>query len=280
MTSSYMPSKEEVAAFYDNAIPMINRVVGGNVHVGYWTSAEDRSSIQKATDRLTDMVVERLAVTPGQRVLDVGCGLGGPAIRLAKAADVRVVGIATSPKLVAAATDAACNAEMADQVTFEVLDAEDLTYADSSFDAVMAIESLVHMTDKRRVFRNVSRVLRPGGMFVLTDRVEKTSPTEKEREIIESYRRFAMQSPIMRLDEYMRSLIEARLLPMEYQDITAATLRHHIHMMEAIDQHSAELSKLFDPEMLSRCKSVLTDCFGAGLPTNMLLAAKLAEPRE
>jgi ubiquinone/menaquinone biosynthesis C-methylase UbiE len=274
VTTSYVPSKEEVAAFYDAAIPMITRLVGVNVHVGYWASAEDPSSVQEATDRLTDMMAERLRVSPGGRVLDVGCGLGAPAIRLAGSAGVDVVGIATSPKLVERATMMAKDAGLADRVTFEVADAAELPYSDSSFDAVLAIESIVHMPDRPAVFRQIARVLRPGGRLVLTDCVEKVAPTDRQREIVENYRRFTLNSPFLRLDEYLRTLAEAGLLPMEYLDITTETARHQLHMMAAIERQQAELSETYGPDMLTTYKSVFEECLEAGVPRYMLVTAE------
>ncbi|MEU0271447.1 class I SAM-dependent methyltransferase [Streptomyces sp. NPDC006307] len=102
MTSVEVFSKEQVAAFYDN-ISMIAALSGPNVHVGYWENDEDSSPLGEATDRMTDLVIARLGVSPGDRVLDIGCGLGAPAIRLAKAMDVQVTAIATSPALISEA---------------------------------------------------------------------------------------------------------------------------------------------------------------------------------
>ncbi|NUT48069.1 MAG: class I SAM-dependent methyltransferase, partial [Saccharothrix sp.] len=84
MTAGYVPSSVEVVAFYDNALPLIARLAGDNVHNGYWYSREDTSTLHEAMDNLTDVVIGRLGVTAGDRVLDVGCGLGAPAMRLAR----------------------------------------------------------------------------------------------------------------------------------------------------------------------------------------------------
>jgi ubiquinone/menaquinone biosynthesis C-methylase UbiE len=220
------------------------------------------------------MMAERLRVSPGGRVLDVGCGLGAPAIRLAGSAGVDVVGIATSPKLVERATMMAKDAGLADRVTFEVADAAELPYSDSSFDAVLAIESIVHMPDRPAVFRQIARVLRPGGRLVLTDCVEKVAPTDRQREIVENYRRFTLNSPFLRLDEYLRTLAEAGLLPMEYLDITTETARHQLHMMAAIERQQAELSETYGPDMLTTYKSVFEECLEAGVPRYMLVTAE------
>jgi cyclopropane fatty-acyl-phospholipid synthase-like methyltransferase len=222
----YVPEKKAVADFYDNAIPMFSRL-DTNVHVGYWDSPDDMSTLQEATNRMTDVVAGLLGAQPGDRILDVGCGLGAPAIRIAQSVDVEIVGIATSPKLINEANKAAVVAGVSDRVTFEVVDAEEMPYATSSFDSVIAIESLVHMSDRPRVFRNLSHVLRPGGKLVLTDRIEIAAPTPREREVVDNYRKLAFQSPFMKLGDYVAAMIEAGLMPLEFRDITVETSRHH-----------------------------------------------------
>ncbi|MEU5976089.1 class I SAM-dependent methyltransferase [Streptomyces sp. NPDC047315] len=70
--------------------------VDGNIHVGYWDDPADGGSLDQATDRLTDLVAGRLAAVPGQHLLDVGCGTGRPALRIARATGARVSGVSTS----------------------------------------------------------------------------------------------------------------------------------------------------------------------------------------
>ncbi len=269
----YVPEKKAVADFYDNAIPMFSRI-DTNVHVGYWDSPADESTLQEATVRMTDVVAELLKAQPGDRILDVGCGLGAPAIRIAQSVDVEIVGIATSPKLIAEANKAAVVAGVSDRVMFETVDAEDMPYPASSFDSVIAIESLVHMSDRPRVFKNISHVLRPGGKLVLTDRIEIAEPTSHERTVVDNYRKLAFQSPFMRLDDYVAALISAGLLPLEFRDITAETSRHQIHTIESLNRQAEELHEVYDAAVMEQCKLVFQACFNAGLPTNMLMVAR------
>ncbi|MFE0425678.1 SAM-dependent methyltransferase [Streptomyces sp. NPDC058953] len=91
-----------VGQLYDRNAEIVDGAAAGNVHFGYWHDETDRSSLQEATDRLTDLVADRLAIAPGQRLLDVGCGTGRPALRVA-ARGAHVTGVAISHQEIARA---------------------------------------------------------------------------------------------------------------------------------------------------------------------------------
>ena len=58
---------------------------------------------------------------------------------------------------------------MVKQLDFQLVNAMDMPFADETFDAVWALESLFHMPDRLQVLGEIARVLRPGGRLVLTD---------------------------------------------------------------------------------------------------------------
>ncbi|WP_137390600.1 class I SAM-dependent methyltransferase [Rhodoligotrophos defluvii] len=105
---------------------------------------------------LAGAVLEWLAAQPGERILDLGCGDGVLTAAL-KAAGADVVGVDSSPEMVAAAR--------ARGVDARVMDGEGLTFV-SAFDAVFSNAALHWMTRPERVLDGIARALKPGGRFV------------------------------------------------------------------------------------------------------------------
>lgn len=172
-----VPVPEEVGRLYDEFLgagPMEFQ----NLHFGYWES--DDEPFTTATDRLSDMVIARLGVGSGERVLDVGCGVGAPALRLSRITGAQVLGISVSRRQVARATEAAEAEGAADRVSFAHADATALPFEPESFDAVLALESMIHMPDRGQVLAQIARVLRPGGRLVLTDFFQRSPMTEQD----------------------------------------------------------------------------------------------------
>jgi cyclopropane fatty-acyl-phospholipid synthase-like methyltransferase len=204
-----------------------------NLHFGYWHDDGDTSSVEEATDRLTDILVGKLALRPGARVLDVGCGVGKPAVRLARATGATVVGITISQRQVDDANARARAEGLGDRVTFQRADAMDMPFEDGSFDAVFALESIIHM-DRRRAIVEMARVLRPGGPIVLTDLIERAAPGAPPAESPMAQLFPASDAPpLPRIDDY-RALVRPTDLEIdELVDITAHTLPYTLARMGA-----------------------------------------------
>jgi cyclopropane fatty-acyl-phospholipid synthase-like methyltransferase len=183
MTRSITISAKRVGRFYDLMGQFLDGVYGDNIHYGYWDDDSEAATLLEAQQRLNDLLGAKLAVSPGQRVLDVGCGTGGPALRVAHTTGAKVVGITISQWQVEQATTRSVEAGLGEQVRFEHADACELPFADCSFDGALSLETLVHIGDKARALREVFRVLRAGGHLVLSD-LTRTSPmTEEQRAI-------------------------------------------------------------------------------------------------
>ncbi|KAJ5634335.1 methyltransferase domain-containing protein [Penicillium herquei] len=172
-------SSATVAALYDQLSGALMTILGGSIHFGYWDNAADERGIEAATDRMTTLVADRLAITsPKQRILDVGCGTGKPAMQIALTHNCHVTGITNSNRQVEIAQSQVPNSTEPGKLYFQLEDAEDLKFPDGSFDGAVAIESLIHMGDKRAAIAQIARVLRPGSRFVIADVFIDDGPIE------------------------------------------------------------------------------------------------------
>ena len=112
---------------------------------------------------------DQLGWRPGVRVLDVGCGLGGPARYLARHRGARVTGVDLTPGSVEVARELTSRCGLAEVVDFQVGNALELPIPDGSVDAVCLLHVGMTIEDKPRLFAEVRRVVRPGGWFAIYD---------------------------------------------------------------------------------------------------------------
>lgn len=82
-----MSGVDDVTSFYEGLGQVLNAAWGENLHYGYWEDDTDDSTVEVATARLTDLLVTLLDPAPGAKVLDIGCGVGKPALQLVATRD-------------------------------------------------------------------------------------------------------------------------------------------------------------------------------------------------
>jgi cyclopropane fatty-acyl-phospholipid synthase-like methyltransferase len=173
MTRQHDTDPDEVGRLYDQFTDVWAQALGGNVHLGVWPEDGTVASPGEAADLLTDLVADRLALRPGDRVLDVGCGNGHPALRIAARHAVHVTGITVSRHQLRqarqAADRAARDAGERWSARFLFADAMRPPFPAASFDAAFADESLLHMPDRATVLGRLHQAVRPGGRLAVAD---------------------------------------------------------------------------------------------------------------
>jgi cyclopropane fatty-acyl-phospholipid synthase-like methyltransferase len=113
---------------------------------------------------------EWLELRSGSRLLDVGCGSGGPALRLAESTGASVVGVDVLDESIAQATRLAEERRLADRARFVKVDAEGpLPFADGSFDTVISIDAMCHLPHRLETLREWHRATAPGARILFTD---------------------------------------------------------------------------------------------------------------
>jgi len=133
-------------------------------HAVMWGSAPFEN-IAHLIEDMHVALVERLAPVAGEHWLDLGCGVGDVAFHAARAG-ATVTGSDLSPTLIETARRRA--EEYGLDLTLEIADAQNLPYADASFDVVSSSVGVIFAPDHERVATELARVCRPGGRVGLT----------------------------------------------------------------------------------------------------------------
>lgn len=117
----------------------------------------------------TKEVLDRLALRPGSQVLDIGCGIGGPARFAASAYGVRVCGIDLTADYVEIGQTLSQWVGLAEQVSLRQASATSLPFTQGTFDAAYMLHVGMNIAEKEALAREAARVLKPGCLFAIFD---------------------------------------------------------------------------------------------------------------
>jgi 2-polyprenyl-3-methyl-5-hydroxy-6-metoxy-1,4-benzoquinol methylase len=122
-----------------------------------------------------DRFLEWLDLSSGKTLLDVACGAGGPALRIAAATGCSVIGIDVHEQAVTTASLLAIQLGLVERAEFRVADAtRSLPFSDATFDAITCIDAINHFPDRAYVIADWARLLKPGGRLLFTDPITVT----------------------------------------------------------------------------------------------------------
>lgn len=162
---------QEVAQYYDQTENHfrihweLEKTLG--LHYGIWD--ENTKTLSEAIINTNKRLMDLGNILPEHHVLDAGCGIGGSSIYLAREKGCKVTGITISEKQAKTATDRAGKSGLNTKVKFVPCDYCNTSFPDHHFDAVWCIESMQTASDKALFFKEMFRVLKPGGKIFIAD---------------------------------------------------------------------------------------------------------------
>ncbi len=114
-------------------------------------------------------LADTLTVKPQDHLVDIGCGIGGPARYLAQRFQCRISGIDITPSYVEAGNRLSALVGMGERVRIELGDGQRLPYADGQFDGGYSQHVTMNVPDRSKFYAEAFRVLKPGAFFALTE---------------------------------------------------------------------------------------------------------------
>ena len=160
-------------------------------------------------------MIKRMALTPGARVLDVGCGLGGSAFVMARDFGLLVDGIDLSKNMLALANKKLAANGLSGSVTLQWGDCLELERVDH-YDAVYSRDVFLHIDAKQRLFSVLYAALREGGTLLFTDYCCSPKPWSDEFSDYVEGRGYSLHTT----DEYAELIVNAGFEEVAAEDIT------------------------------------------------------------
>ena len=243
---------ERIASeYYDStdADRFYEEVWGGeDIHIGLYAS--ETEAIAQASQRTVSALMDLMGVlSPESTVVDFGSGYGGAARRLAKELGVRVEAINISAVENSRHRQLNQSAKLQDQIRVHDASFEDVPLAASCADVVWSQDAILHSGNRQQVLQEAARLLKPGGVFVLTDPMAADGiDTTSLRAILDRIHLPDMGSP----DRYRAWAIQAGLSRDVWQEKTDMLIRHYSRVLEELQRREQELQAEISPDYHQR----------------------------
>jgi len=193
--------KHRIIEHYDLVSPYYRILWGEHLHHGYWIRGDE--SKEEAQLQLIEHLAQLTEIKHGSDILDIGCGFGASSLYLAKKYKAAITGITISSVQVQMATEAAAREQL--DAKFLLMDAEAMEFQ-QQFDVLWSVESISHYEHREEFFASAAKLLKPGGLFAITDWFKEENLTAAEtKKFIEPIEE-GMMVKLQIMDEYAHLL--------------------------------------------------------------------------
>jgi ubiquinone/menaquinone biosynthesis C-methylase UbiE len=212
----------------------------------------------------TDALARHAKINESTHVLDLCCGLGGPARYLAYHHGCRVTGVDMNTDRLAGAVRLTERTKLQDRVLFHHANALQTGLADETFDVIVSQEAFCHIPDKKTLIAECVRLLKPGGCIVYTDILARNSMTNEIRSRLESEMAF---SELSTLEQYCHLLEEKGCQVVEVEDLSddwAQILIDRLAMYRSLKEQTVSSFGLAHFQKWDRTYSFFVDLYRSG----------------
>lgn len=193
-----------------------------------WHTAEEQNKF-----------IDWLGLGANKSLLDVACGTGGPALRIAAITNCSVVGIDFHEQAVAAGLTLTAERRLEHLAKFQHADASTtLPFPDHSFDALLCIDAINHLADRPRVLADWARLLKPEGRLLFTDATIVTGPLTNAEIATRSSAGFYL------------------FVPQQYDEQIIAQCGLRLREAQNVTQNTAEVAERRLSARASRCEAL------------------------
>ncbi|MFP6745211.1 MAG: methyltransferase domain-containing protein [Alphaproteobacteria bacterium] len=154
----------------------------------------------------------------GKLVLDIGCGIGGVDIMLARDYGCDIIALDIEAPLLDKARERAAMAGLVDRIDFRHVEPGPLPLADAAVDVVFSKDAWIHIPDKPALLADVFRVLRPGGLLLAADWCRGPEPYSADMEYF--FKLEGLTYNMVTLDSYGVGLADSGFTDIELRDIS------------------------------------------------------------
>ena len=167
--------RSKIKEHYDLASPYYQKLWGKHIHHGYYITNKETKA--KASENLLKIIIKKANIKEKSKILDIGCGVGGTSIYLAKNLNCKVDGISISPIQVEMAKENSKNIK--NEPSFFVQDANSLEIK-GEYDFIFALEMISHLKNRDNFFKNITKLLKKNGKICIAAWIKDSNLSKSE----------------------------------------------------------------------------------------------------
>jgi cyclopropane fatty-acyl-phospholipid synthase-like methyltransferase len=227
-----------------------------------------------AQRRTLDMMADLSNINSHTDLLDVGSGIGSSCLYLANKYGCRATGVDLVESQIEESARRASLAHAENRVHFKKGKAEDLPFADNSFDVAISNEVLCHVVDRKRALDQIWRVLKPQGRFIFSDLLDRQENITSETKFFYEY----LKQPVVSesLESYDKLLMASRFKVKKIFDRSSELPKNYEAALIRLDKNKKQIVEMYGEGEFQSTKHFYEYCLSEPIRRNIGWAVFLA----